>query len=289
MHETRTHDPVAVDRCAVLDPAVEKARRSLASIFRGSRGRGEVQLALGVGGRPVLDVRWTGEPTPACFGRLEEAVAAGELAGARVLVGDASRPATVGDPTPWMAGADGHPLRLAPGGFGQANDAMNATMALYVAEQVRSLASSGPALDKAVELYAGSGNLSILLAREVGELAMVESSREACDAARANLAARDLRARIVEADAESASWAPGTRLLVLDPPRAGARAVAERLAASRVAHVIYVACDAQTLGRDLAILAPAYAVRSVAAFEMFPQTSHVETVVALDRIRGARS
>ena len=290
MHEARTHDPVSVDRCAVLDPALDKARRALAAIFRGSQGRGEVQLALGAERRPVIDVRWTGEAAAACFARLEQAVATGELAGARVLVDDASRPATVGDPTPWMPGADGLPLRLAPGGFAQANERMNATLALYVAERVRSLASPERAIDKAVELYAGSGNLSILLAREVRELVLVESSREACDAARANLAARHLAAaRVVEADAEAASWAPTTRLLVLDPPRTGARAVAGRLAASRVSHVVYVSCDEPTLGRDLAILAPTYAPRAIATFEMFPQTSHVETVVTLQRIRGARS
>jgi 23S rRNA (uracil1939-C5)-methyltransferase len=287
MHEARTHDPVAVDVCAVLHPALEEARRSLATLFRGSRGRGEVQLALGAERRPVLEVRWTGEPSSACFARLERAVAVGELAGARVFVDDASRPATVGDPTPWMPGADGRPLRLAPGGFGQANEQMNSELAVYVAELVRSMASRR-AIDKAIELYAGSGNLSILLAREVRDLVLVESNREACDAARANLAERGLTARVVEADAENASWAPTTRLVVLDPPRTGARAVAERLAASPVSHVVYVACDAQTLGRDLSILAPAYAPRGIATFEMFAQTSHVETVVALDRIRGAR-
>jgi len=289
MHEARTHEPVMVDLCAVLDPVLEKARRSLAPLFRGSRGRGEVKLALGAGRRPVMDVHWTGEPSPACFARLEQAVAEGHLGGARVFVGDASRPATVGDPTPWMTGADDRPLRMAPGGFGQANERMNTTLALHVAALVRSLASSGRGIGKAVELYAGSGNLSILLAREVRELVLVESSREACDAARANLAARNLAARVVEADAGTASWAAATRLVVLDPPRTGARAVAERLAASRVSHVVYVACDAQTLGRDLSILAPVYVPRSIATFEMFPQTSHVETVVALERIRGGRS
>jgi tRNA/tmRNA/rRNA uracil-C5-methylase (TrmA/RlmC/RlmD family) len=117
---------------------------------------------------------------------------------------------------------------------------------------------------------------------------MVESSRDACDAARANLAARGLTARVVEADAASYAWGATTRLVVLDPPRTGARAVAERLAASRVPHVVYVSCDPQTLGRDLAVLAPGYRARSVATFEMFPQTSHVETVVALERARGGR-
>ena len=80
-------------------------------------------------------------------------------------------------------------------------------------------------------------------------------------------------------------WSRSARLVVLDPPRTGARATAERLAASRVAHVVYVSCDAQTLGRDLAILENAYAPVSIQAFEMFPQTSHVEAVVALERRR----
>ena len=284
MHETGTHDPVVVDVCAVLDPAVEEARRRLGALFQGSRGQGDVQIALGAERRPVLEVRWTGEIAAACFARLEQGVKAAELAGARVLVGDSTRPAVVGDPTPWVPGADDHPLRLAPGGFGQASERMNATLALHVASLMRPLA-----VDKAVELYAGSGNLSILLAREVRELALVESSREACDAARANLAARGLTARVVEADAAAYAWGATTRLVVLDPPRTGARAVAERLAASRVPHVVYVSCDPQTLGRDLALLAPAYRARSVAVFEMFPQTSHVETVVALERVRGARS
>ncbi|MGD0528411.1 MAG: TRAM domain-containing protein [Polyangiaceae bacterium] len=284
MHEAGTHDPVAVDVCVVLDAAVEKARRSLGALFRGSRGRGEVQLALGSERRPVLEVRWDGEIAPACFGRLEQAVTSGELAGARVFVGDASRPAVVGDPTPWVPGADGQPLRLAPGGFGQASERMNAALARHVAALAAELG-----VDKAVELYAGAGNLSVLLAREVRELALVETSREACDAARANLAARGIaNARVVEADAGVHAWGATTRLLVLDPPRTGARAVAERLAASRVPHVVYVACDAQTLGRDLALLASAYVPRSVATFEMFPQTSHVETVVALDRARRGR-
>jgi 23S rRNA (uracil1939-C5)-methyltransferase len=140
--------------------------------------------------------------------------------------------------------------------------------------------------EKAVELYAGAGNLSVLLARKVGDLACVESSRDACEAARENLAARGAKnARVVEADAAGYAWAKAVRLVVLDPPRTGARAVAERLATSRVPRVVYVSCDAQTLGRDLAILEKAYAPVSMATFEMFPQTSHAEAVVALERRR----
>jgi 23S rRNA (uracil1939-C5)-methyltransferase len=283
MHAGGSHDPVPVDACAVLDPALETARRALAALFAGCKGRGDVQLALGTGGKPVLEARWSGEVAAACFARLEKAVAAGTLAGARVTAGESSRPAVVGDPTPWMRGADGEPLRLAPGGFAQASEPANTALARHVAQ----VAGAQPG-EKTVELYAGSGNLTVLLAAATGELAAVESSREACDAARANLSARGLGARVVEADADTYAWSPATKLLVLDPPRTGARAVAERLAVSRTARVVYVSCDPQTLGRDLAILAPAYEPRSIATFEMFPQTSHVETVVVLQRTRGPR-
>ncbi len=281
MHEARTHDPVEVDSCVVLHPALEEARRLLADLFHGSQGRGEVLLCLGSGGRPVVDVTWRGEIAPACFARFERACAGGALAGAALALQNATRPAVVGDPTPWMTAADGEPLRLARGGFGQANETLNAQLARHVAQ----LAGTDAAESKRVELYAGAGNLSVLLARTPGELVTVESSRAACEAARANLAARGLRARVVEGDADAYEWSPATRTVVLDPPRTGARAVAERLAASRVARVVYVSCDPATLGRDLALLEPVYELRSLAAFEMFPQTSHVEVVADLHAAR----
>ena len=58
------------------------------------------------------------------------------------------------------------------------------------------------------------------------------------------------------------------------------------VAAAQHCAVIYVSCDAQTLGRDLAVLEGSYALTSVATFEMFPQTSHVEIVAALERRRS---
>jgi tRNA/tmRNA/rRNA uracil-C5-methylase (TrmA/RlmC/RlmD family) len=155
---------------------------------------------------------------------------------------------------------------------------MNASLVRYVQRTVGALGES-----RAVELYAGAGNLSVLLARAVHPLVVVEADREACEAARANLAARSLDARVVEGDAAEYVWAGATGLVVLDPPRTGALKVAERLVQSRVSHVVYVSCDPQTLGRDLAHLAEAYEPRSIATFEMFPQTSHVEAVVLLER------
>jgi 23S rRNA (uracil1939-C5)-methyltransferase len=243
-----------------------------------------VQIALGAAGRAILDVSWRGDLSASCFGRIEQATRDERLAGAALTLRDATRPAIIGDPTPWMTGADGQPLRLARGGFGQADERVNALLGRHVAELAETVLDQG----KWVELHAGAGNLSVLLARRLvrGELVTVESNRLACDAARANLVARGLIARVVEADADSYAWSAATKLVVLDPPRSGARAVAERLAASRVAHVVYVSCDPATLGRDLALLATAYDLRSVTTFEMFPQTSHVEVVARLARRRA---
>jgi 23S rRNA (uracil1939-C5)-methyltransferase len=285
MHGAGTHEPVEVERCAVLDPALEGVRRRLAAVLAGSRGQGDAQIALGAGRLPVVELRWDGELAREAFGRLEAAVNEKAIAGAGVIAGDATRPAVIGDPTPWMQGPDGKPLRLAPGGFGQATEPMNTLLAKHVAELARRWHPG-----KGVELYAGAGNLSVLLAREVGDLVCVESSRGACQAARANLVDRGLGAgvRVVEADAESYAWSPATRLVVLDPPRTGARAVAERLAAARTPFVVYVSCDPPTLGRDLAILQASHALVSVAAFEMFPNTSHIEAVVALERSAAGR-
>jgi 23S rRNA (uracil1939-C5)-methyltransferase len=122
------------------------------------------------------------------------------------------------------------------------------------------------------------------------EVTAVEQDRAACAAARENLAARGLAGRVLEADAADFAVPKATRLVVLDPPREGARAAAEALANRRRADrhathspaIVYVACDPPTLARDVRTLRDAgYVLDSVDTFEMFPHTSHVETVVVL--------
>ncbi len=290
MNEAQGHEPVEVDACVVLDPSLDAARARLGPLLLGAHGRGDAQIALGAfapdgGARaPVLELLWSGVLAPQVYGRLEQATRAGEWAGARVFAGDVAKPAVIGDPTPWMRGADGQPLRLAPGGFAQAAEEEN----LRLVARVAALADLA-APKKVLELFAGAGNLTVLLAKAGRAVVAVESERAACEAARENFAARGVgreRARIVEADAEAHAIAPGTDLVVLDPPAAGARAASARLAESKVKHVVYVSCDPQTLGRDLAVLAARYEPRAIETFEMFPGTSHVETVVRLERRRA---
>ena len=74
--------------------------------------------------------------------------------------------------------------------------------------------------------------------------------------------------------------------MVLDPPRTGAGATVVRaLAARRPRAVVYVSCDPPTLGRDLKLFASlGYVPRSVQAFDLFPDTFHLETVVQLEPV-----
>lgn len=141
----------------------------------------------------------------------------------------------------------------------------------------------------AVDLYAGVGLFSLPLASRFKQVCAVEGNRAAAqhgvENARANNVA-NVRYENVSVEAwlkYKAAEQPRPDLVVLDPPRAGAGAtVIERLAALAPPQLMYVSCDPATLARDLKMLvAYGYRLESVTAFDMFPQTFHVETVVEM--------
>ena len=79
-----------------------------------------------------------------------------------------------------------------------------------------------------------------------------------------------------------------TDLVVLDPPRAGLNAKARQaLIDLNPMEIIYISCDPSTLARDLKHFSEAgYCLQNVHAFDMFPQTAHIETVVLMSRVEG---
>jgi 23S rRNA (uracil1939-C5)-methyltransferase len=267
-----------VDSCIVLDPRLDGALPELRRLFQGENGEGEASVALGALGHPVVDIAWTGELSPGFFSRLSHLVEGGGFDGADVWLAGASRPARLGDPRAVTLGADGEPLTVPSGAFAQAHSAVN----VELGERV--LAVAEPTGRPVVELFAGSGNLTVLLARHALSLTAVESDGRAVEAAQVNLKARGLSARIVKADADEFALPANARVAVLDPPRAGAEGASRRLAASKVRRVAYISCDPSTLARDVALLVAAgFRPFAVETFEMFPHTSHVETLVGLDR------
>jgi 23S rRNA (uracil1939-C5)-methyltransferase len=146
-------------------------------------------------------------------------------------------------------------------------------------------AKSGTALD----LYSGVGLFTLPLARRFGRVIAVEGNAASADYARRNLADASLANARVETSAVGAWLAANAERLdsadfiLLDPPRAGAEP--ETIAGIirlRPRHISYVSCDPATLARDLrALLDAGYRLDSLRAFDMFPQTHHVETVAHL--------
>lgn len=278
-HALGTRTIVAIERCPALDPRLEAALPLARDLLEGAEGEGEVAAALGAQGKPVLYVSFHGTLPARAFAAAERLHKDGALAGVALHLDGARTPAKVGDPRPVTTRDDG-PLVAPVGGFSQASDAGDSVLV----ERVVALAGADGR--EVVELFAGSGNLTVALARVARHVTAVEAVGAACAAARENVEARGLtgRVKVVEADAEAFAVPPRVEVVVLDPPRTGARGAVAELARRRPGRVVYVSCDPPTLGRDLRVLAGAgYRVEAVEALDLFPGTSHVETVVACVR------
>jgi len=268
---------VDVPGCPVLHPQLEAALATLRGALESVGTGGEVSLALGAGNAPVASIHPVGTLSAAGY-RVAETLVAEGFAGVALWPDGVTAPVVAGDPRPVVDGPDGQPLVLGVDGFAQAHATLNPALAAAVVE------ACAPVGRSVLELHAGAGNFTVLLAAKARKLSAVETHPGSVEALRSNLAARGLSDKVTVRQ-ESAEEAVGrgvrAEVVLLDPPRSGAREVCETLAKHPVRRVVYVSCDPSTLGRDLAVLGAAYRVESLQAWEMFPHTPHVECVATL--------
>ncbi len=170
---------------------------------------------------------------------------------------------------------------------------VNRGAAARLEEHVAALAGD-VAGKRIVDAYCGIGLHARRLARrggrvlgiELDPLAVAEARKATVAAAAADAAAAGAgTAEFVQGRVEDALPAAlPAELVILNPPRAGlAAAVPEQLVAAPPPRLVYVSCDPATLARDLGRLAGVFELRSLACFDLFPQTAHVETVAELLR------
>jgi 23S rRNA (uracil1939-C5)-methyltransferase len=175
-----------------------------------------------------------------------------------------------------------HHFQVSARSFFQVNTPMAEKMVQHVLD---SLDFSGQ--PSAVELYAGVGLFSVFLAPRVAHLTAIESSGSACHDFAVNLDAFD-NVALYEAEAEAVvpSLEGPVDIVVMDPPRAGlAPAVHDALAALAPRQIGYVSCDPATLARDVKkILQNGYELVSVTPFDLFPQTSHIESISIFQKV-----
>lgn len=178
-------------------------------------------------------------------------------------------------------------FRLEALGFWQVHPAAPAVLTAAVRAAVDP-ALLDPDADN-LDLYGGVGFLAAALAGDADvRVTTVESDGAASAHAAANLAdlprARAVEARVDAFLADRQQERPGATVL-LDPPRSGAgREIVEAIVAARPAQIVYVACDPVALARDLGTFAAhGWQAVTLDAFDLFPNTHHLEAVARLVR------
>ncbi len=143
--------------------------------------------------------------------------------------------------------------------------------------------------ESVLDLYAGVGLFAAFLGDRVGaaRLVAVEADLDACRHARRNLGPG---AEVATGSVDrvlATSYDEPFDLVVLDPPREGAkRRVVEQVVDRAPRAVAYVACDPAALARDVAIFAEhGYTMQRLRALDLFPMTHHVECVALLHQNR----
>lgn len=179
-------------------------------------------------------------------------------------------------------------LSAAPGGFTQVNPGVNQLMVEKILGLAEGLKGGGGPPPRALDLYSGLGNIALPLLKFGFAVTAVEQAPESGAAARDN--ARGLSGfsfiggRSEEAAADLARQGRSFDLIILDPPRSGAPGLAPPLAALKPQMIVYLACHPAVLPRDLPALASlGFKLLSLSALDMFPRTSHLETLAVLAR------
>ena len=183
-------------------------------------------------------------------------------------------------------------IAFKPTDFTQVNHRLNVEM---VSRAVRLLGLDESM--KVADFFCGLGNFTLPLATRSARVVGIEGSEGLVARARAGAQANGLAAKTEFVARNLFTWCEndwnelwnrmgGIDRMLIDPPREGAQAVSQVLAATdlRPARVVYVSCNPATLARDCAILTHegGWKVRAAGVMNMFPHTGHVESIAVLE-------
>lgn len=179
----------------------------------------------------------------------------------------------------------GNKFMTTPSAFTQVNSQINELMINTVLEWAE-VNDETTVLD----LYSGIGNFSLPLARLAKEVLGVEISKNSIKLAKTNADLNSIENTVFQnASSEDAIQILNEEeekfdLIVLDPPREGAKEIMDGLVGLNPKKIIYISCDPATLARDLKKLNQlGYEVQKIRPFDMFPQTFHIESVSLLTK------
>ena len=175
-------------------------------------------------------------------------------------------------------------FQFSPQDFTQVNLTVNRLMVAKAIE----LLDIDPS-DEVYDAFCGIGNFSLAIARFAKKVTGAEQSAGSIARARENARLNGVEnvSFIVEdlqLETAESNGSEGVSKVLLDPPRSGAEAMVKKLAGSNVGRVVYVSCNPETLARDIGILEnQGFELRAAGIIDMFPHTTHVESIALLVR------
>ncbi|MDR1508958.1 MAG: 23S rRNA (uracil(1939)-C(5))-methyltransferase RlmD [Synergistaceae bacterium] len=316
----RSHRIVPFSGCPVLDPSLELVLTKLISSHRSSglsgydekNGLGDVRAVAARMGQSegetgiIAGVVAAHELNRRQFGALRDAhqKLMNEI---KPLKGSTLNIKTSRDNFVWgpaftslcgsrfvTAGMDGYKFRLDISAFFQ----INAPQAKRIFSLVRDIVKNSGA-SKVLELYSGTGSLTSYLSSVCDSVDAVEEWRLAVKLMNGNMERNGIgNVRVFAESAEGFMSDPENvgrgayDAIVLDPPRAGAMAaVINGIRLASPEKVIYISCNPAALARDASMICGGgeYELESLAAYDMFPQTAHVESVCVLTKRKNNAS
>lgn len=276
--EAASHAIVAIEACPILDPALSgalDAARAIAELLKPMAKPLDIQVTAADNGLDV-DVRGSGPISTALIAKLSAFANAHRLArltrhGELVLM-HAPPVVTMGPAR----------VTLPPGSFLQATAAGEDELAALVQQQCKGAKTIA-------DLFCGIGPFALRLAAKAKVMALDSDAKAIAALQQAIKETKGLKP--IKAEARDLFRRPlvaqelrDIDAVVFDPPRAGAQAQAERLAASKVPLVVAVSCNVQTFARDAAILIDGgYRLHEVVPVDQFRHTPHIELVARFTR------
>lgn len=142
-----------------------------------------------------------------------------------------------------------------------------------------------------VEAYSGVGLMSFMLHSKAKQVVGIEIIPEAVSNANKNAAINKIdNLKFILGDAGDVIYRQFRKTkidaMIVDPPRTGLDdKMLDCLLKAKIDEIVYVSCNSASLSKDLAILKSRYHIASIKAFDLFPNTQHVETIVLLSKLK----
>lgn len=304
-----THDVVAIERCLILPEVTDQAKAAVIEWMRQAKVKPYDEAThtgllrhifvrhAAATGQIMVCLVINGDDIPRKKQLISELIKLDGMTSISFNINQRKGNAILGEETKLLWGEDaiedvlcGLKFRISPRSFYQVN--RDQAEILY---QKAIAAANLSGKETVLDLYCGTGTITLCLAKKAKSVIGVEVIDAAIENAKENAKRNGIEnARFFCADAGQAAKrlaSEGTKpdVIVVDPPRKGISAdVIEAIVEMAPKKVVYVSCDPATLARDVKLLCEkGFALTHAEAVDLFPRCSHIESVVCLENSKAS--